>query len=105
MNPPTAPSPRPALTSPVRLIVRMAPASLSEELPGGSRRTRTHRIHDVIPSIPPERKERATFRHTPDTARSAGGTGEAPVGVSGLVVLGVSLQETRLQDGPFARSE
>ncbi|GGQ62816.1 hypothetical protein GCM10010216_25870 [Streptomyces flaveolus] len=34
MNPPTAPSPNPALTSPVRLILRMAPACLSEVLPG-----------------------------------------------------------------------
>ncbi|TDT28631.1 hypothetical protein EV562_114197 [Streptomyces sp. BK208] len=34
MKPPTAPSPKPALTSSVRLIVRMAPAFLSEVLPG-----------------------------------------------------------------------
>ncbi len=105
MKPPTAPSPKPALTSPVRLIVRMAPAFLSEVLPGGLRRTRTHRIHDVIPSKPPERKERAMFRHTPDTARSAGGTEEAPVGGSGLALVGVALQEALLQDGPLAGSE
>ncbi|GAA2587579.1 hypothetical protein GCM10010304_33890 [Streptomyces roseoviolaceus] len=105
MNPPTAPSPKPALTSPVRLIVRMAPAFLSEVLPSGRAVPPRHRIHDAIPSIPPERKERAMFRYTPDTARSVGCTAEAPAGGSGLDLFGVVLQKALLQDRPLSGSE
>jgi hypothetical protein len=105
MNPPTAPSPKPALTNPVRLMVRMAPASLSEVLPSGC--AVPNASYPRCDSIDTARKEQSEPRSgthrtwpAPSSARRrflAGG--------SGLVLLGVTLEETLLQDRPFARSE
>lgn len=105
MNPPTAPSPKPALTSPVRLMVRMAPASLSQVLPSGC--AVPDASYPRCDSIDTARKERAS--HVPAH------TGHGPLclpaqqrlhgGDSGLALLGVALRETLLQDRPLARSE
>src|SRR5690242_10016510 len=71
------------------------------------RHTRSHRIHDAIASIPPESKEQAVFRYTPDTARSCGrptGTTPSPRD-SGLRVLGVVVQETPLENASLTGGE
>ncbi|GGY56161.1 hypothetical protein GCM10010385_01180 [Streptomyces geysiriensis] len=68
MNPPTAPSPKPALTSPVRPMVRMAPAFLSEVLPGACvipAPSRSHRIHEGLRSARADSKGRVVFRSAP----------------------------------------
>ncbi|GAA4553935.1 hypothetical protein GCM10023097_52180 [Streptomyces collinus] len=105
MNPPTAPSPKPVLTSPVRLMVRMAPASLSEVLPSGcavpQRIVSTMRFHRYRQKGKNEPRS-GTHRTRPALSPAqqmllAGG--------SGLALLGVALQETLLEDRPFARGE
>jgi hypothetical protein len=104
MNPPTAPSPKPALTSPVRLIVRMAPAFLSEVLPGGcavsERIVSTMRFHRYR-----QKGKSGPRSGTHRTWPALSSTTEAPAGGSGLVLLGVAVQEALLQNRSLARSE
>ncbi|CAM5739001.1 hypothetical protein SAFG77S_01390 [Streptomyces afghaniensis] len=103
MNPPTAPSPKPALTSPERLIVRMAPAFLSEVLPGGcavsERIVSTMRFHRYRQKGKSEPRS-GTHRTWPALSSTA-----APAGGSGLVLLGVAFQQALLQNRPLARGE
>jgi hypothetical protein len=105
MNPPTAPSPKPALTSPVRLMVRMSPASLSEVLPSGCAvperivsTMRFHRYRQKGKSGPRSGTHRTRPALSPAQQRPLAGG-------SGVAVLGVALQETLLQDRPLAGSE
>ncbi|GAA2764378.1 hypothetical protein GCM10010103_34190 [Streptomyces paradoxus] len=105
MNPPTAPSPKPVLTSPVRLMVRMAPASLSEVLPNRcavpERIVSTMRFHRY--------RQKGKSGPRSGTHRTRPALSPAPqmllIGGSGLALLGVALQQTLLKNRPFARSE
>src|SRR3954452_19793276 len=72
------------------------------------RHTRSHRIHEGIPSIPPESKEQAAFRCTPDTACSLGRLSRITPSAAGsldLGFLGVVVREALLKDRPLAGSE
>lgn len=105
MNPPTAPSPKPALTSPVRLMVRMAPASLSEVLPSGC--AIPDASYPRCDSIDTAKKERASHvpAHTGHGPLCLPAQQRLPAGDSGVALLGVTLRETLLQDRSLARSE